>query len=88
MPDNRDFCVTDGAKIHKRNRLPVKANKDGILFPFHYNPRHSDADLDAVYKKCAVRKSPELIMSREGLSVTLKDGKMVRRKTVPQGFAK
>jgi hypothetical protein len=21
MPDNRDFCVTDGAKIHKCNRL-------------------------------------------------------------------
>jgi hypothetical protein len=20
-PDNRDFCGTDGAKIHKRNRL-------------------------------------------------------------------
>jgi hypothetical protein len=20
-PDNRDFCVTGGAKIHKRNRL-------------------------------------------------------------------
>jgi hypothetical protein len=22
MPDNRDFCVTDDAKIHKCNRLP------------------------------------------------------------------
>jgi hypothetical protein len=21
-PDNRNFCVTDGAKIHKRDRLP------------------------------------------------------------------
>jgi hypothetical protein len=21
-PDNRDFCVTDGAKIHKCNRFP------------------------------------------------------------------
>jgi ribonuclease BN (tRNA processing enzyme) len=66
------------------------AKKAGVkyLFPFHYNPRHSDADLDTVYKKYAARKSPELIMSREGLSVTLKDGKIVRQETVPQGFAK
>jgi ribonuclease BN (tRNA processing enzyme) len=66
------------------------AKKAGVkyLFPFHYSPRHSDEALDAVYKKYAVRKSPELIMSREGLSITLKDGKIVRRETAPQGFAK
>jgi ribonuclease BN (tRNA processing enzyme) len=66
------------------------AKKAGVkyLFPFHYNPRHSDAVLDAVYKKYAARKSPELIMSREGLSVTLKDGRIVRQETVPQGFSK
>jgi ribonuclease BN (tRNA processing enzyme) len=66
------------------------AKKAGVkyLFPFHYNPRHSDETLDAVYKKYAARKSPELIMSREGLSVTLEDGKIVRQEIVPEGFAK
>jgi ribonuclease BN (tRNA processing enzyme) len=66
------------------------AKKAGVkyLFPFHYNPRHSDETLDAVYKKHAGRKSPELIMSREGLSVTLKDGKIVRQEIVPRGFVK
>ncbi|MDR2784288.1 MAG: hypothetical protein LBB83_00060 [Treponema sp.] len=66
------------------------AKKAGIkyLFPFHYNPRHSDEALDAIYKKYAASKSPELIMSREGLSVTLSDGKIVRQETVPEGFAK
>jgi ribonuclease BN (tRNA processing enzyme) len=66
------------------------AKKAGVkyLFPFHYNPRHSDAALDAIYKKYAAQKSPELIMSREGLSVTLSDGKIVRKEIVPEGFAK
>jgi ribonuclease BN (tRNA processing enzyme) len=66
------------------------AKKAGVkyLFPFHYNPRHSDETLDAVYKKYAALQSPELIMSREGLSVTLKDGKIVRQEIVPKGFAK
>jgi ribonuclease BN (tRNA processing enzyme) len=66
------------------------AQKGGVkyLFPFHYNPRHSDETLDIMYKKHASRKSPELIMSREGLSVTLKDGVIIRRETLPAGFAK
>jgi ribonuclease BN (tRNA processing enzyme) len=66
------------------------AKKAGVkyLFPFHYNPRHSDAALDAVYAKYADRKSPELIMAREGLSVTLQAGKIVERQTVATGFAK
>jgi ribonuclease BN (tRNA processing enzyme) len=66
------------------------AKKAGIkyLFPFHYNPRHSDAALDAVYERYASRKSPELIMAREGLSVTLQEGKIVQRETVATGFAK
>jgi ribonuclease BN (tRNA processing enzyme) len=66
------------------------AEKAGVkyLFPFHYNPRHSDETLDIVHKKYASRKSPELIMSREGLSVTIKDGVIIRRETFPAGFAK
>ncbi|MDR2051774.1 MAG: hypothetical protein LBP80_00020 [Treponema sp.] len=66
------------------------AKKAGVkyLFPFHYNPRHSDETLNAIYKTYAARKSPEIIMSREGLSVTLGDGKIVRQETVPEGFAK
>jgi ribonuclease BN (tRNA processing enzyme) len=58
------------------------------LFPFHYSPRHSDETLDLMHKKHASRKPPELIMSREGLSVTLKDGVIVKREAFPTGFAK
>jgi ribonuclease BN (tRNA processing enzyme) len=66
------------------------AEKAGIkyLFPFHYNPRHSDTALDAVCKRYISCKSPEFIMSREGLSVTLERGVIVRRETFSTGFAK
>jgi hypothetical protein len=34
-PDNQDFCVTDGAKIHKRNRLLGEHNmiSEAVLIP-------------------------------------------------------
>jgi ribonuclease BN (tRNA processing enzyme) len=66
------------------------AKKAGVkyLFPFHYNPRHSDKTLDSIHKKYASPESPELIMSREGLSVTIKDGAIIRREAFPTGFAK
>jgi ribonuclease BN (tRNA processing enzyme) len=58
------------------------------LCPFHYNPRHSDAFLDMIAKKYSSGFPFECIMSREGLSLTLDHGKIVRREEIKMGFAR
>ncbi|MDR3276822.1 MAG: MBL fold metallo-hydrolase [Treponema sp.] len=52
------------------------------LVAFHYNPRHSDAFLDRV-----AERYPELIMAREGLSISLDKGAVVKQEYLSQGFA-
>jgi ribonuclease BN (tRNA processing enzyme) len=50
------------------------------LFPFHYSPRHTDAFLDEIGKKYSGADHPfEFIMSQEGLSLTINQGKIEKR---------
>jgi ribonuclease BN (tRNA processing enzyme) len=64
-----------------------KANVKYLFF-FHYSPRHSDAYLDTIAKKYKSGLPFECIMAREGLSLTIKKGKIVKREEVKIGFAK
>jgi hypothetical protein len=58
------------------------------LCPFHYNPRHSDAFLDTIARQYSSGFPFECIMSREGLSLTLDKGKIVKREEVKLSFTK
>ena len=66
------------------------AEKAGVknLISFHYNPRHSDRVLDAIGKE-HVKKHPfDFYMAYEGLSLSLKKGKLKKNKDLLLGFAK
>jgi ribonuclease BN (tRNA processing enzyme) len=65
------------------------AGEAGVKYflPFHYSPRHSDAFLDGIEKKYSGASPFEFIMSREGLSLTLKNGKIEKTKTLKLGLA-
>jgi ribonuclease BN (tRNA processing enzyme) len=54
---------------------------------FHYSPRHTDAFLDGIEKKYSAAAPFEFIMAREGLSLTLKDGKIEKQKIVKLALA-
>lgn len=58
------------------------------LIPFHYNPRHNDELLDDINEKYRNRKAPMFLMSREGLSITLHEGLIVKQATFNSGFSK
>jgi ribonuclease BN (tRNA processing enzyme) len=58
------------------------------LAPFHYNPRHTDAVLDAICEQTRADSAPEIVMSKEGLSLTLQDGRIIRREHFASTFAK
>jgi hypothetical protein len=62
------------------------------LFPFHYNPRHSDSILDGIGNqwktKIEATGSFEFIMSYEGLSLTFDHGKLIQQDKVKMGFSK
>ncbi|MDR1949323.1 MAG: hypothetical protein LBQ38_08025 [Spirochaetaceae bacterium] len=57
------------------------------LILFHYNPRHTDEFLDQREAEYQGGHPFELIMSREGLSLTLAGGTIQKRETVKEGFA-
>jgi ribonuclease BN (tRNA processing enzyme) len=58
------------------------------LVPFHYNPRHTDAGLDAIHETLRKSPAPEVIMAKEGLALTLKDGLLLSRERFPSTFSK
>jgi ribonuclease BN (tRNA processing enzyme) len=65
------------------------AREAGVTYflPFHYSPRHTDAFLDQIEKKYSGAVPFEFIMAREGLSLTLKNGKIEKQKIVKLGLA-
>jgi ribonuclease BN (tRNA processing enzyme) len=65
------------------------AREAGVKYflPFHYSPRHTDAFLDEIEKKYSGAFPFEFIMAREGLSITLKKGKIEKQQIVRLGLA-
>jgi ribonuclease BN (tRNA processing enzyme) len=57
------------------------------LIPFHYNPRYNDELLRSINDQYRAYKSPKMLMSREGLSLTFKNGELIQEETFPSGFA-
>jgi ribonuclease BN (tRNA processing enzyme) len=71
-----------GMAVENAEKANVK-----YLFFFHYSPRHSDTYLDTIAKKYKKDLPFECIMAREGLSLNIKNGKIVKREEIKLGFA-
>ncbi|MDR3171251.1 MAG: hypothetical protein LBU17_06425 [Treponema sp.] len=65
------------------------ARKAGVkyLIPFHYNPRHTDTILDGIKAKYQGVKDLSVLMSYEGLSITLQNGVIIQQETLIEGFS-
>jgi ribonuclease BN (tRNA processing enzyme) len=74
---------TFGMAVENGTRAKVR-----YLAPFHYNPRHSDDMLDTIYEQYRGAKALKFLMSREGLSITMQDGLIIRQESFYSSFSK
>jgi ribonuclease BN (tRNA processing enzyme) len=61
--------------------------KTRYLIPFHYNPRHNDKLLDRISAQYRHIQSPIVLMSQEGLSLTLQNGLILQQEMLSIGFS-